>query len=104
MILLSITVDFGRLIRRYVKENPSIPFILICMGLLVAAVTFLHLNNGSFAKKLTEYAYYNLVVGVLLQCVVIIVEGKRCLSILIYYLGVVVLMFVNVKRVFEEDI
>jgi len=47
------------------------------MGLLVAAVTFLYLSNGSFAKKLAEYAYYNLVVGVLLQCVVIIVEGKR---------------------------
>jgi len=77
MILLSIIVNFGKMIKRYVKENPGIPFILICMGLLVAAVTFLYLNNRSFAKKLAEYAYYNLVVGVLLQCVVLIVEGKR---------------------------
>jgi len=55
-------------------------FIVNYCGLLVAAVTFLYLNKGSFAKKLAGYAYHNLVVGVLLQCVVIIVEGKRVLA------------------------
>ncbi|GEM_PF-5849317 len=59
------------------KENPGRPFIIAFMILLIIAAIFLALGNEFLANKFAEYAYYNLVLGVVLQLIAIIKEERR---------------------------
>jgi hypothetical protein len=50
----------------YIRENWGIPFIGLFQILLVIA-GFLVSSNTSLANKLAIYAYYSLVLGIILQ-------------------------------------
>jgi heme/copper-type cytochrome/quinol oxidase subunit 4 len=67
---------FGALARRvperargYVKENWGAPFVVGFMALLMTAAVFLLMNFAVLANEISVYAYYALVVGVVLQLV-----------------------------------
>jgi len=51
----------------YFKENWGALFIITFMMLLIIAATYLSIGNESYANDLAVYAYYALVLGVLLQ-------------------------------------
>jgi hypothetical protein len=56
-------------IERYSKENWGAPFVLVFMGLLLAAAVCLVSGLEWWANEVAMYAYYSLVVGVVLQLV-----------------------------------
>jgi len=64
-------------LKSYIKENPGAPFIIGFIILLVAAAIALAVNMEGTANTLAEYAYYSLVIGVLLQIAVLIKERKK---------------------------
>jgi hypothetical protein len=64
-------------IRAYVKENPGAPFILGFQTLLIACVALLVNGAEAMANELAVYAYYMLVIGVLLQLASYIREERR---------------------------
>jgi hypothetical protein len=51
----------------YLKENWGAPFVVGFMALLIVAAVSLLMNFGVFADEVAVYAYYALVVGVVLQ-------------------------------------
>ena len=51
----------------YVKEKWGAPFILGFMALLMVAAVSLIMEFSAFAEEVAVYAYYSLVVGVVLQ-------------------------------------
>ena len=61
----------------YFKENWGAPFIIAFMILLIIAAGYLSAGNESFANELAIYAYYSLVVGVLLQLASFIRHSRR---------------------------
>ncbi len=61
----------------YLTENWGAPFIVAFMILLITAAIYLAYGNEAKANKLAEYAYYNLVIGVLLQLVSLIKEERK---------------------------
>ena len=63
-------IDFVKFhIREYVKENWGSPFIVSFIILLLSAATLLSLGVSYWAEQIAIYAYYVLVIGVLLQIV-----------------------------------
>ena len=63
-------------LKEYFRENWGAPFIIVFMVLLVVAAVFLGLGLEFLAERLAEFAYYFLVVGVVLQLVVVIKEER----------------------------
>jgi len=63
-------------LKEYFRENWGAPFIIVFMVLLVVAAVFLGLGFEFLAERLAEFAYYFLVVGVVLQLVVVIKEER----------------------------
>jgi len=51
----------------YLLENWGAPFIIAFMILLMTAAIYLAIRNEAMANLLAEYAYYALVIGVILQ-------------------------------------
>ncbi|MEM2608801.1 MAG: hypothetical protein QXT87_06130 [Thermoproteota archaeon] len=64
-------------IRAYVSENPGAPFILGFQFLLILCVALLIKGAEAIANELAVYAYYALLIGVLLQIVSYIKERRR---------------------------
>jgi len=58
----------GRL-KGYLRENWGSPFVVAFMALLMAAAGFLCAGSEAMANELAVYAYYCLVLGVVLQLV-----------------------------------
>jgi len=56
-----------RRIENYLKENWGAPFIIVFMILLIIAAGYLAIGNEGFANDIAVYAYYSLVIGVVLQ-------------------------------------
>jgi hypothetical protein len=56
-------------VRGYVKENWGAPFVVGFMGLLMVAAVSLLMGFAVLANEVSVYAYYALVVGVVLQLV-----------------------------------
>jgi amino acid transporter len=54
-------------VKGYVKENWGTPFIVGFMALLLVAAVSLSMGFSVFADDVAVYAYYALVVGVVLQ-------------------------------------
>ncbi|RLI23731.1 hypothetical protein DRO57_08290 [Candidatus Bathyarchaeota archaeon] len=54
---------------KYFKENWGSPFITMFMLLLLLAAGYLSMGLEKVANLLAEYAYYSLVIGVVLQLV-----------------------------------
>jgi len=63
-------------LKEYFRENWGAPFIIVFMVLLIVAAVFLGLGFEFLAERLAEFAYYFLVVGVVLQLVVVIKEER----------------------------
>jgi hypothetical protein len=61
----------------YVKENWGAPFIMGFMALLMVAAVSLLMDLVVLADEVAVYAYYALVVGVVLQLVCFLKYGKR---------------------------
>jgi hypothetical protein len=55
--------------RGYVRENWGAPFVVGFMALLMVAAVFLLMDFAVLANEVSVYAYYVLVVGVILQLV-----------------------------------
>ena len=64
-------------VKGYVKENWGAPFIVGFMALLMVAAVSLVAGLAVLADKVAVYAYYALVVGVVLQLVCFLKYGKR---------------------------
>jgi len=63
-------------IKKYLKENPGAPFIMGFMALLLSCAILLSTGHTPQANKTAEYAYYLLVMGVILQFACFIKEGR----------------------------
>ena len=64
-------------VKGYVKENWGAPFIVGFMALLMVAAVSLLMGLAVLADEVAVYAYYALVVGVVLQLVCFLKYGKR---------------------------
>jgi len=64
-------------IKRYVRENWGVPFIIGFMALLMVASASLSTGLDFLANEVAIYAYYALVVGVVLQVVCFLKYGER---------------------------
>ena len=64
-------------IKDYLKKNWGSPFIMIFIALLAAAAGCLITGTKNTAELLAEYAYYSLVIGVVLQLVCYIKYGEE---------------------------
>jgi len=64
-------------VKGYVKENWGAPFIVGFMALLLVAMFSLVMNLAVLADEVAVYAYYALVIGVVLQLVCFLKYGKR---------------------------
>jgi len=53
------------------------PFIIAFIILLIVCAGFLALGNGALANEVAVYAYYSLVVGVVLQLATFIRDERR---------------------------
>jgi hypothetical protein len=60
----------------YVRENWGAPFIVVFMALLIACAGLLASGLSSLANDVAVYAYYFLVVGVVLQLVAFIRDER----------------------------
>ena len=74
MVKIKIIVDPR--IKKYLKENPGAPFIIGFMTLLISCAILLSTGHAPQANTIAEYAYYLLVIGVILQFVSFVKEGK----------------------------
>jgi len=59
----------SRRLKGYLRENWGSPFVVAFMALLMAAAGFLCAGSEGMANELAVYAYYSLVLGVVLQLV-----------------------------------
>ena len=63
-------------IKKYLRENPGAPFIMGFMVLLLSCAFLLFTGHTPQANKTAEYAYYLLVIGVILQFVSFVKEER----------------------------
>jgi hypothetical protein len=64
-------------LKTYFKENPGTPFILGFMALLVSAAVLLVAGRSDEANATAVYAFYALVLGIIIQVGVIVREGRK---------------------------
>jgi hypothetical protein len=64
-------------VKSYFKSNPGTPFILAFMVLLISAAALLIANNTNEANIIAEYAFYSLVLGIVIQVGVVVREGRK---------------------------
>ncbi|MDG7038971.1 MAG: hypothetical protein JRN37_07465 [Nitrososphaerota archaeon] len=55
--------------RLYLKSNFGVPFVIAFIVLLVAAAVFESLGTGEIANTLSVYAYFSILIGVVLQVI-----------------------------------
>ncbi len=60
-------IDFQIRVKGYVKENWGSPFVVSFIFLLLSAATLLSLGISYWAEQIAVYAYYALVIGIVLQ-------------------------------------
>jgi len=61
--------EFLPKVKRYVRQNLGAPFVIGFQVLLLVAAGFLVVGNSGLANEVAVYAYYLLVIGVVLQLV-----------------------------------
>jgi hypothetical protein len=61
----------------YLKENPGTPFVLAFMVLLVSAGALLLVDQSVEAYVAGVYAFYSIVLGVVIQVGVIVRDGRK---------------------------
>jgi hypothetical protein len=62
---------------RYFRENCGAPFIVVLMLLLMVAAASLSMGMADVANEAAIYAYYALVVGVVLQLISFVGHRKE---------------------------
>ena len=65
---MKITVNIAR-IERYFRQNFGVPLVIIFQLLLVTCAAILIERHVYLANKVAVYAYYFLVIGVVLQLI-----------------------------------
>jgi heme/copper-type cytochrome/quinol oxidase subunit 4 len=68
---------FRSRVKGYVRENWGAPFILAFIALLIVAAVSLAIGSSSLADDVAVYAYFSLVVGVVLQLVCFLKYGEK---------------------------
>lgn len=63
-------------IKRYFKDNPGTPFIMGFQLLLLVCAGLLIQGNSVMANEVAVYAYFLLVIGVILQLVAYVRHGN----------------------------
>lgn len=63
-------------IKRYLKDNPGAPFIIGFQLLLLVCAGLLIQGNSVMANEVAVYAYFLLVIGVVLQLIAYVRHGK----------------------------
>ncbi len=74
-------VNFQIRVKDYVKENWGSPFIVGFILLLLSAATLLSLDASYWAEQIAVYAYYALVIGVVLQIVCYLKYKKNSVDV-----------------------
>lgn len=64
-------------ILRYFRDNLGTSFIIAFMMLLITCAALLAIENEKMANELAVYAYYSLVIGVLLQLTSYVREKRK---------------------------
>jgi hypothetical protein len=64
-------------VKRYFKGDPGTPFILAFIVLLVSAAALLVAGKTSEANSVAIYAFYSLVLGLIIQLGVVVREGRK---------------------------
>lgn len=64
-------------IKGYLKDNPGVPFVVGFQVLLVVCVGLLIQGSPAMAEEVAIYAYFLLVIGVVLQLVVFVRRRKE---------------------------
>jgi len=63
--------------KKFLGENPGGLFVLAFQGLLLVSVGFLIQGNSSFANTVATFAYFSLVIGVVLQLIYFVKKVKE---------------------------
>ena len=63
-------------IKRYFKDNPGAPFIIGFQLLLLVCAGLLIQGNSVMANEVAVYAYFLLVIGVVLQLIAYVRHGN----------------------------
>ncbi len=63
-------------ISKYLKENPGASFIIGFVALLLSCIVLLSTGHTPQVNMIAEYAYYLLVIGVVLQFVSFVKEER----------------------------
>jgi hypothetical protein len=64
-------------VKSHFKANPGTPFILAFMVLLISATALLVTSKTNEANSIAEYAFYSLVLGIVIQVGVVLREGRK---------------------------
>ena len=64
-----VTSKLSERLRGYLKENWGAPFIIAFMAMLLTAAGYLTVGLENIANDIAMYAYYSLVIGVVLQLI-----------------------------------
>jgi len=71
---MKITVNITRMVR-YFRQNLGAPFVIVFQLLLLACAALLIRGYSNVADEVAIYAYYSLVIGVVLQLVSFLRHG-----------------------------
>lgn len=74
--MVKIRVPVHRL-KRYFRENLGAPFIIAFQVLLLGCAGLLVQGNSALANEVAIYAYYSLVIGVVLQLICFMKRGEK---------------------------
>ena len=68
---MKITINITRIVRlmRYFRQNLGAPFVIVFQLLLLTCAALLIRGYSNLANEVAIYAYYSLVIGVVLQLV-----------------------------------
>ena len=77
MMIKGFVKEMPARIKGYVRENWGAPFVLGFMLLLIVAAVSLSTGLADIANEVAVYAYYALVVGVILQLVSFLKYRKK---------------------------
>lgn len=72
-----VTFKLSERLRGYLRENWGAPFIIAFMVMLMMAAGYLCYGLESIANDIAVYAYYSLVVGVVLQLICYLKYGEK---------------------------
>ncbi|MEM3871154.1 MAG: hypothetical protein QXE05_01120 [Nitrososphaeria archaeon] len=77
MVKIIVKKEYIIKIAKYIKMNWGALFIISFMVLLSMAAIYLSLGNESYANDIAVYAYYMLILGIILQIVSYIKYGNK---------------------------